>query len=150
MRNNAHGGAGSGSDIDPAAGSGAELTESGKIKKLKLNPPTGSRGGTPQAQGSRAASPMAGRLPGSRASSPEGAVKRQARVSTPLSGNPTFPTAAEIHAAIPAAGIFSGDLLKIFRPRIGENHRKFIAMVRDVSNYDKETKMLRPGNWKEG
>jgi transcription initiation factor TFIIF subunit alpha len=125
------------------------MTESGKIKKLKLNPPTGSHSGTPQ--GSRAASPMAGRLPGSRASSPEGPMKRQARVSTPVSGNQPFPTAGEIHAAIPAAGILSSDLLKIFRPRIGgskENHRRFIAIVRDVSVYGKEDRMLRPGNWK--
>lgn len=124
------------------------MTENGKLKKLKLNPPTGSRSGTPQ--GSRAGSPMAGRPPGSRASSPEG-MKRQARVSTPVSGNQPFPTAAEIHAAIPAAGILSTDLLRIFRPRIGgskENHRRFIAIVRDVGVYGKEDRMLRPGNWK--
>jgi hypothetical protein len=46
------------------------MTEGGKIKKLKLNPPTSvSRGGTPQ--GSRAASPLP-RPPGSRANSPDG------------------------------------------------------------------------------
>lgn len=67
MRNIA-GGAGSGSDVDTGAGSGAELTEGGKIKKLKLNPSV-SRGGTPQ--GSRAASPLP-RLSGSRANSPDG------------------------------------------------------------------------------
>ncbi|CAG8392939.1 unnamed protein product [Penicillium salamii] len=148
VRPNAPGGAGSGSDVDTGVGSGAEMTENGKIKKLKLNPPTGSRSGTPQ--GSRAGSPMAGRPPGSRASSPEG-MKRQARVSTPVSGNQTFPTAGEIHAAIPAAGILSTDLLRIFRPRIGgskENHRRFIAIVRDVGVYGKEDRMLRPGNWK--
>jgi transcription initiation factor TFIIF subunit alpha len=127
------------------------MTESGKIKKLKLNPPTTSRGGTPQ--GSRAASPMAGgRIPGSRASSPEGPMKRQASASTPIPGNQTFPTSGEIHAAIPTTGISSGDLLKIFRPRIGgskENHRKFIAIVRDVSVYGKEDRMLRPGTLKD-
>jgi len=126
------------------------MTESGKIKKLKLNPPTASRGGTPQ--GSRATSPMAGgRVSGSRASSPEGPMKRQAGASTPISGNQTFPTPAEIHAAIPATGISSGDLLKIFRPRIGgskDNHRKFIAIVREVGVYGKEDRMLRPGTLK--
>jgi transcription initiation factor TFIIF subunit alpha len=90
-----------------------------------------------------------GRIPGSRASSPEGPMKRQASASTPISGNQTFPTPGEIHAAIPATGISSGDLLKIFRPRIGQNHRKFIAIVRDVSVYGKEDRMLRPGTLKE-
>lgn len=48
------------------------MSESGKTKKLKLNPPAVSQGGTPQ--GSRAGSPtpLAGRsFSGSRASSPE-------------------------------------------------------------------------------
>ncbi|OQE45923.1 hypothetical protein PENCOP_c001G01767 [Penicillium coprophilum] len=141
---NIPGGAGSGSDVD-TVGSGAEMTEGGKIKKLKLNP-VASRGGTPQ--GSRAASPLP-RLPGSRANSPD--VPRGQRVSTPISGNQTFPTAGEIHAAIPASGILSSDLLKVFRPRIGEskeNHRRFIAIVKDVSVYGKEDRMLRPGPWK--
>ncbi|KAJ5385355.1 hypothetical protein N7517_003266 [Penicillium concentricum] len=143
---NIPGGAGSGSDVD-TVGSGAEMTEGGKIKKLKLNPSTvASRGGTPQ--GSRAASPLP-RLSGSRANSPD--VPRGHRVSTPISGNQTFPTAGEIHAAIPASGILSSDLLKVFRPRIGEskeNHRRFIAIVKDVSVYGKEDRMLRPGPWK--
>lgn len=74
VRNIPLGGSGSGSDLDAGVGSGAEMSESGKSKKLKLNPPSGvSRGGTPQ--GSRAASPVAGNrsFSGSRASSPEGA-----------------------------------------------------------------------------
>ncbi|KAJ5834260.1 hypothetical protein N7447_000286 [Penicillium robsamsonii] len=144
---NIPGGPGSGSDVDTGVGSGAEMTEGGKIKKLKLNPSTvASRGGTPQ--GSRAASPLP-RLSGSRANSPDG--PRGHRMSTPVSGNQTFPTAGEIHAAIPASGILSSDLLKVFRPRIGEskeNHRKFIAIVKDVSVYGKEDRMLRPGPWK--
>ncbi|KAJ5514893.1 hypothetical protein N7463_004445 [Penicillium fimorum] len=144
---NIPGGAGSGSDVDTGVGSGAEMTEGGKIKKLKLNPSTvASRGGTPQ--GSRAASPLP-RLSGSRANSPD--APRGHRVSTPVSGNQTFPTAGEIHAAIPASGILSSDLLKVFRPRIGEskeNHRRFIAIVKDVSVYGKEDRMLRPGPWK--
>ncbi|KAJ5774661.1 Transcription Factor IIF Rap30/Rap74 interaction [Penicillium paradoxum] len=143
---NIHGGAGSGSDVDTGVGSGAELTEGGKIKKLKLNPTSASRSGTPQ--GSRAGSPLP-RPTGSRASSPDG--PRGIRVSTPISGIQTFPTAGEIHAAIPASGILSSDLLKVFRPRIGEskeNHRRFIAIVKDVSVYGKEDRMLRPGPWK--
>ncbi|KXG45401.1 Uncharacterized domain UPF0507 [Penicillium griseofulvum] len=143
---NIPGGAGSGSDVDTGVGSGAEMTEGGKIKKLKLNPTVASRGGTPQ--GSRAASPLP-RVSGSRANSPD--ALRGNRVSTPISGNQTFPTAGEIHAAIPASGILSSDLLKVFRPRIGEskeNHRRFIAIVKDVSVYGKEDRMLRPGPWK--
>ncbi|OGE54941.1 hypothetical protein PENARI_c005G00554 [Penicillium arizonense] len=140
-------GANSGSDVEAGAASSNETNENNK-KKLKLNPPNAtSRSGTPA--GSRAGSPMAGRQPGSRASSPEGPM-RGGRVSTPLSasGSGSFPTPAEIHAAIPASGISSGDLLKLFRPRIGDNHRKFIAIVKDVSVYGKEDRMLRPGPWK--
>ncbi|KAJ5772025.1 hypothetical protein N7520_002554 [Penicillium odoratum] len=114
-------GSGSGSDVE-AAGSGAEMSESGKSKKLKLNPPSGgSRGG-------------------------------QGRVSTPGPlGNISFPTPAEIHAAIPASGITTVELLRIFRPRIGESkeiHRRFIGIVKDVSVYGKEDRLLRPGPWK--
>ncbi|KAJ5110719.1 hypothetical protein N7532_001254 [Penicillium argentinense] len=135
VRNIPLGGSGSGSDVE-VAGSGGEMSESGKTKKLKLNPPGTSRGGTPQ---------------GSRAGSPEGGMK--GRMSTPIpAGNQPFPTPAEIHAAIPATGILSTDLLRIFRPRIGdskENHRRFIAIVKDVSVYGKEDRMLRPGPWKD-
>lgn len=76
VRNIPPGGAGSGSDVEAGAGSGGEMSESGKTKKLKLNPPAlVSQSGTPQ--GSRAASPAAGNrsFSGSRASSPEGAMK---------------------------------------------------------------------------
>lgn len=70
------------------------------------------------------------------------------RVSTPgPGGNATFPTESEIRAAIPATGILSSDLLRIFRPRIGtsqESHRRFIGIVKGVSVYGKEDRMLRP------
>lgn len=140
VRNIPLGGSGSGSDVD-VAGSGGEMSE-GKAKKLKLNPPGTSRGGTPS--GSRAGSPVGRSFSGSRASSPTGR-------STPIPTQP-FPTPAEIHAAIPATGIQSSDLLRKFRPRIGdskENHRRFIAIVKDVSVYIKETRLLQPGPWKE-
>lgn len=75
-------------------------------------------------------------------------------MSTPgVSSGQAFPTPAEIHAAIPQSGIMSSDLLKIFRPRIGdskENHRRFIAIVKDVGVYGKEDRLLRPGSLKEG
>lgn len=75
IRNPGLGASGSGSDIDTGAASGAELSESGKTKKLRLNPPAASsRGATPQ--GSRAASPGIGNPSfGSRASSPEGPMR---------------------------------------------------------------------------
>ncbi|KAJ5639874.1 Transcription Factor IIF Rap30/Rap74 interaction [Penicillium longicatenatum] len=120
VRNVPLGASGSGSDID-AVGSGAEMSESGKSKKLKLNPPSG---------GSRG----------------------QGRVSTPgPMGNISFPTPAEIHAAIPATGITIVELLRIFRPRIGQNpdiHRRFTAIVKEVSVFGKEDRLLRPGPWK--
>ncbi|KAI9367411.1 hypothetical protein BJX61DRAFT_305950 [Aspergillus egyptiacus] len=144
--------AGSASDIDAAAGSGGEMSEGGKSKKLKLSPPAISQAGTPQGSRGGSPAPVPGKsFPGSRASSPE-SLRGQTRVSTP--GPPStqgFPTAAEIHAAIPASGILSTDLLRIFRPRIGEsreNHRKFIAIVKDVGVYGKEDRLLRPGPWK--
>ncbi|KAL4889294.1 hypothetical protein BDV59DRAFT_120415 [Aspergillus ambiguus] len=150
VRNVPTGGAGS---DDGGAGSGAEMSESGKTKKLKLNPPSAvSRSGTPQ--GSRAGSPtpLASRsFSGSRASSPE-SMKAQTRVSTPGPGDEDFPTPAEIHAAIPQSGIGSSDLLKIFHSRIGkskENHRRFIAIVKDVGVYGKEDRLLRPGVLKD-
>lgn len=80
--------AGSTSD-DGGAGSGGEMSESGKTKKLKLNP---SRGGTPQ--GSRAGSPapMAGRsFSGSRASSPEGTASMKGKFDLLLSWDSKFP-----------------------------------------------------------
>ncbi|OQD67134.1 hypothetical protein PENDEC_c044G01150 [Penicillium decumbens] len=143
------GGSGSGSDVDAGAGSGGEISESGKTKKLKLNPPSAaSRGGTPQ--GSRAGSPVAGSrsFSGSRASSPEGAAR--ARATPGPTGS--FPTPAEVHAAIPPSGILTGDLSRAFRSRLGpskENHQRFIEIVKKVSVYGKEDRMLRPGPWKE-
>ncbi|RDW83982.1 transcription factor IIF subunit TFG1 [Aspergillus mulundensis] len=128
-------GAGSASDIDGGAGSAGEMSETGKPKKLKLNPPSMNlQGITPQR--SRAGFNATG----------------QPRVSTPGPTAQGFPSPGEIHAAIPASGILSTDLLKIFRPRIGdsrENHRKFIAIVKDVGVYGKEDRLLRPGPWRE-
>ncbi|OKL63338.1 hypothetical protein UA08_02117 [Talaromyces atroroseus] len=146
-KRNRVGGPGSGSDIEGGAASGADLSDTGKAKKLKLNL---SRAGTPL--GSRSGSPAP-----LRAGTPEGgsSLKAPARVSTPrpsVAANQSFPTPAEIHAAIPASGIASRDLLKIFHPRIGEskeNHRRFIAIVKDVGVYGKEDRLLRPGVLKE-
>ncbi|OJJ45533.1 hypothetical protein ASPZODRAFT_120017 [Penicilliopsis zonata CBS 506.65] len=154
MRNGPGGGAGSTSDLDGGAGSAGEMSETGKSKKLKLTSTLPSQVGTPQ--GSRANSPAPPGVrgnTGSRASSPEGGMRVPGRVSTPIpSGPQSFPTPAEIHAAIPPSGILSSDLLKKFRLRIGEskeNHRRFITIVKDVGVYGKEDRLLRPGVLKD-
>ncbi|KAJ9273549.1 hypothetical protein DTO271D3_2612 [Paecilomyces variotii] len=130
-------GPGSGSDIDGGAASAAPSHH---------GTPQGSRAGSPIPLGGKA-------VVASRASSPEGgSMKGQTRVSTPGPSQQSFPTAAEIHAAIPATGILSSDLLRIFRPRIGEsreNHRRFISIVKEVGVYGKEDRLLRPGVLKE-
>ncbi|KAK2737903.1 hypothetical protein FQN57_007354 [Myotisia sp. PD_48] len=140
--------AGSASDVERAGASGAEMTDTTVTKKLKLNLPNpNSRTATPI--GSRAGSPTPAvkGLVGSRASSPDSG---RGGISTQASS--TFPTRSEIHAAIPATGILSNDLLRLFRSRLGntkENHRKFIAIVKDVSVFGKEDKLLRPGVLKD-
>jgi len=67
-------GAGSGSDVEGGAASGGEMSESGKSKKLKLNPPAASsQNGTPQGSRTGSPAPLASKgVTGSRASSPEG------------------------------------------------------------------------------
>ncbi|KAI1914914.1 transcription factor IIF subunit tfg1 [Ophidiomyces ophidiicola] len=143
------GGAGSGSDVEKAVVSGAEMSDSVTAKKLKIDPPTSKRG-TPV--GSRAGSPVPANgkagLTGNRPSPP-------VRSSTPAAAAAgPFPTHAEVHAAIPQSGILSGDLLKLFRPRLGDmktNYPKFIAIVKEVGVFAKEDKLLRPApNFKPG
>jgi hypothetical protein len=132
---NIAGGAGSGSDVDTGAGSGAELTEGGKIKKLKLNPSV-SRGGTPQ--GSRAASPLP-RLSGSRANSPDGprgefrskygcdtrsklTIYRPPCVDSNL-WNPDVPDGRRNPCSHPGIWHPQQRPLEVFRPRIGDPRR---------------------------
>ncbi|KAL1956697.1 hypothetical protein VTO42DRAFT_6947 [Malbranchea cinnamomea] len=151
----ARNGAGSASDGE-RAGSGAEMSDSGAgaavPKKLKLN-----MKGSPT--GSRAGSPVSGAPPsGSRASSPDAAAggaatagRGRARPSTPRGSPPAsqgstlpFPTAAEIHAAIPPTGIASSELIKLFRDRMGGDLQRFVSIVKDVGVFSKEDKLLRP------
>ncbi|EEP77706.1 predicted protein [Uncinocarpus reesii 1704] len=135
-------GAGSGSDVDRGVASGAEMSDNGIAKKLKINPPgVSSKKGTPA--GSRAGSPgpVSGkpRLAGNRAGSPPGGA--------PGAVSASFPTPAEVHAAIPSTGISTSDLLKIFRVRLGDiavNGPKFIAIVKQVSAYNNNDKLVRP------
>ncbi|KAJ5624732.1 hypothetical protein N7510_001041 [Penicillium lagena] len=146
VRNIPPGASGSGSDVDGGAGSAGEMSESSKTKKLKLNPPApGSRGGTPRDHELEALQAVA---EASLVAVQAVLVRYCQGRSTPVPAG-TFPTPAEIHAAIPPTGILSSDLLRIFRPRIGDDHKKFISIVKDVSVYGKEDRMLRPGPWRE-
>lgn len=97
-----HGGAGSASDADGGAGLGGEMSESGKTKKLKLNPPpvSTSPGATPQ--GSRAGSPasLANRGFSSRASSPEGGSSVRGRFHLLSSVNQTWTPVGRSYATM--------------------------------------------------
>ena len=72
------------------------------------------------------------------------------RTSTPVPGGKpgAYPTHAEVHAAIPSTGVSSSHLLQIFRHRLGENHKRFIGIVKEVSIYGAD-KLLRPRPWKD-
>ncbi|KAI5305320.1 hypothetical protein KEM56_004732 [Ascosphaera pollenicola] len=128
----------SGSDVERGATPGGDVSDMGS-KKLKFSPP-GQRSpisGTPLP--SRAASPAP---PVSRT----GSVGAQGAPSAPASPLLPFPTPAEVHAAIPASGISSAELLRVFRSRLGDskqNQARFITVVKGVSVYGKD-KLLRP------
>lgn len=113
------GGYGSGSETD--------TSRTGRPKiRLKASPP-----GSPH-EGSPAGSPRASR-PGSRAQSP-------ARSGTPPV---RMPTEEEIRAAIPPGGIPSGELTKMFKPRVGKNQtQQFIALVMKVGKKDNATSLI--------
>lgn len=123
--------AGSGSDSETAvAASGNEMSD-GTRKRIKLKlgmpkntSPGGSRGGSPEAVGTRGGG-----------ASPPGA--------TP---DLPFPTAADLRAHIPVTGIKMGDLLQHFRGQVVGDERKnrFTRLMRENSRYVKETKMLVP------
>ncbi|KAI5290299.1 hypothetical protein KEM54_001915 [Ascosphaera aggregata] len=135
----------SGSDVERGVASGGDASDMGS-KKLKLNP-LGQR------------SPVSGTPLASRAGSPAPAVSRTGSVgaqgpspgtSAPVSPVLPFPTPAEVHAAIPATGISSAELLRLFRTRLGDskqNQARFITVVKEVSVYGKD-KLLRPGSVK--
>ncbi|KAF2431227.1 hypothetical protein EJ08DRAFT_192542 [Tothia fuscella] len=124
------GGAGSGSDTDG--------TNSGRTKlKLKMK---GSPSGTPS--GSRAQSPApAGKS--SRAASP------QVVAATPSqnAGAANLPTKDEILAKIPPEGIPLKTLSNIFKQRVfhsPETQRAFIQLVKSITVYNSQTKMIVP------
>lgn len=123
-------GAGSGSDTEASVGGR-------KLKKKKIGS-RASPNGTPG--GSRAVSPAAPGVTGSRAASPGAqAVQKPAPTFT---GPP--PTPDEIHDALPAEGILIKDLIAKFKGREKVNEKEFIKMVQSVSTYDKPKKLLFP------
>lgn len=84
------------------------------------------------------------KLPGrTRPSTPRGSPSPPASTATVGS----FPTANEIRATIPAAGISIGELIKLFKPRIGNEkaaRTRFISIIKEVSDFSLEDKLVRP------
>jgi hypothetical protein len=66
-------------------------------------------------------------------------------VRTPPAPAP-FPTAAELRTHIPASGTTVAILLKSFKGTIDSPEKKarFTEMLRTVSKYEKESKLLKP------
>ena len=149
------GDAGSGSEAE-RAGSGAD--SDGTRKRLKLKFGGGSKNQSPT--GSRAGSPDRGPQPAATtaAAPPRAASPRP--VSPPVPARPTsppqaaagpakpLPSATEVRAAIPAAGISMKALLAKLGIGMGslsqEDRTPFLTMVKQVSKYDSGTKLLRP------
>jgi len=122
---------------------GGEMSDAGKKKRIKIRvgSPSGSRAGTP-APG-RAGSIGAG---GSRAGSP--AIQGQTDQSRAQSPGLGPISVQEVIAAIPASGISSGDLMRSFAGRVGDNpgqtdKKAFFSMVKEHSKYSAD-KLLRP------
>ncbi|KAF2853023.1 Rap30/74 interaction domain-containing protein [Plenodomus tracheiphilus IPT5] len=119
-------GAGSGSD--------SEMTDAGRVRKEKKKKSALVLGGSPSGSPgtSRAGSPSAPNLNGSRAGSPSGTVKQ-------------LPTAKEIHESIPPQGMNLKDLILKFKGRVGHSDTKqFIKLVKAVSSFDKQNSRLTP------
>ncbi|MCJ1392110.1 hypothetical protein MMC18_004977 [Xylographa bjoerkii] len=131
---------GAGSDSE-GAGSGAEMSDGSRKRiKLKLTRP-GSGSSTPRE--SRAGSPEIatnGTVAG--AATASGAVR--SRAASPEAS--ALPTAAELRAHIPTSGTTVAELLTFFKTAVvGKERRdRFTQMLRTVSKYEKETKLLKP------
>ncbi|KUJ14160.1 uncharacterized protein LY89DRAFT_720527 [Mollisia scopiformis] len=124
---------------------GGEMSDGGTKKtKIKLRiggtSPTGSRAGSPapgrSAGGSRAGSP---------ANQPQSGTAGSPLAQSPGSG-PIQPH--EIVAALPAAGIKIGELMKIFQRRVGDtkgqtDKKEFIRLVKENAAFGPD-KLLRP------
>lgn len=133
---------GSGSDTEGNAGSGGDMSDGTRKKKLKLT--MSSKNGSPQ--GSRAGSPD---LPNgakpthgtSRAASPGPSPPPPAEIQTA-----PFPTGEEVRSKIPPTGITVGELLACFKGAVAtpEQKTRFTALMRQYSKFDKTTRKLMP------
>ncbi len=130
---------GAGSDTEAAAFSdgGAMSENSRKQKRLKLNLNLNSKDGS---RSPKVQTPQGG----SRATSPKPmAVAVQAPRLEPDPS--TYPTAAEVYAAIPPAGIATNDLSNKFRSRYRKEDRsQMVNRIREVARFDKATRLLFP------
>jgi transcription initiation factor TFIIF subunit alpha len=141
------------------SGSDSEMTDTGRSKKQKLKVRLGGGGGSPSGSpsASRAGSPAASQLNGSRAGSPAGpggAAASQCKLllrevekshhANPQTAKP-LPTANEIYKAIPADGMTITQLIEIFRGRVDKKTTPaFIRLVKVVSAFDKARSWLTP------
>jgi transcription initiation factor TFIIF subunit alpha len=129
---------GAGSDTETAAfsdgGVMSDHSRQQKRLKLNLNASDGSRSSnwqTPQG--------------GSRANSPRPTVAA-VQAPRPEPDPSTYPTAAEVYAAIPAGGITTNDLSNKFRSRYRKEDRsQMLNRIREVARFDKPTRLLFPG-----
>jgi transcription initiation factor TFIIF subunit alpha len=104
-----------------------------KRLKLNLNPKDGSK--SPNAR-----TPQGG----SRAPSPKPAAP-PVQAPRPESDPSTYPTAAEVYAAIPPEGITTNDLSNKFRNRYRkEDKSQMAAVIREVARFDKSARLLFP------
>jgi transcription initiation factor TFIIF subunit alpha len=119
-----------------ASGSDSEMTDAGKVKKLKKHKSKLVIGASPSGSpgASRAASPAASsQLNGSRAASPAASPK------------PTIPSAKEIYEALPSQGMNIQTLIVKFKGRVDKtNSQLFIRLVKAVSSFDKKNSWLTP------
>ncbi|KAF2280029.1 uncharacterized protein EI97DRAFT_439114 [Westerdykella ornata] len=118
-----------------ASGSDTEMTDAGRPKsKLKLKLGT-TPSGTPG--GSRAASPAAPQVNGSRAGSPARAAAAPQQKA--------LPSALEIYKALPPEGMTITGLIAAFKGRVDKtNTQAFIKLVKAVSSFDKARSWLTP------
>ncbi|KAI9820383.1 MAG: hypothetical protein M1827_006007 [Pycnora praestabilis] len=138
--------AGSGSE---AEATGGEMSSDGaKKKRIKLRMGGSSKSGTPQ--GSRAGSPVpAAQAGGAGAQRGSVSVANGARAGSPAgTSTPTLrlapATEDEIIKSIPAQGTTIGELLALFKGRVGDRGR-FISLIKANSKYGQDKK-LRPKN----
>lgn len=135
---------GSGSDTEGNAGSGGDMSDGTRKKKLKLT--MSSKNGSPH--GSRAGSPdlTNGTKPApgtSRAGSPGPSPPPPPPAETQTA---PFPTGEEVRSKIPPTGITVGELLACFKGAVAtvEQKTRFTALMRQYSRFDKTTRKLMP------